>query len=387
MLSGNELCAASRGRVVPSNRRFAFACFGVWCFPNVPEWILLLLFTLSAFPLTSSDRARLQPRLGYFYFCRFLLLWGGSNSNWTSASGLAKDRQVRARATDGERKSGRTRNNPRIKDSGFPSMTAFSSLFTSPARLFLLSVCSPACLWTVLSSWHDQWPSTVLGCQVWVHSSVTGGELCSSVVGRWRVSWSSRQGWGGAFFPQICTWLSGFSSAGHKRPLTVWNIFIDVIFSSFFLSLIPSCTGLVQGHLKETLFAGFIGDRRLSRRVWLFESSLCVCWQGCVVQEKGGARCQMFACWLHQENIKRPFMRCCKEDQVFWEHHQTPRVIPLFKTCPGDTFLSHLLPFLLFSFLKEKGVKKKKKRLKCALAAACVPCHIVSFFKSPQFCH
>lgn len=119
------------------------------------------------------------------------------------------------------------------KTQGFPRWL-LSPLFTSPAHLFLLSVCSLACLWTVLSSWHDQWPSTVLGCQVWVHSSVTGGELCSSVVGRWRVSWSSRQGWGGAFFPQICTWLSGFSSAGHKRPLTVWNIFIDVIFSSFF---------------------------------------------------------------------------------------------------------------------------------------------------------
>lgn len=138
-------CAASRGRIVPSNRRFSFACFGVWCFPNVPEWILLLLFTLSAFPLTSSDRARLQPRLGYFYFCRFLLLWGGSNSNWTSASGLAKDRQVRARATDGERKSGRTRNNPRIKDSGFPSMTVFSSLHLAcaPVSALCLLPCLP----------------------------------------------------------------------------------------------------------------------------------------------------------------------------------------------------------------------------------------------------
>lgn len=60
-------------------------------------WILLLLFTLSSFPFTSSDSARLQPRLGYFYFWRFLLLQGGSNSNWTSTSGLARERQVRAR--------------------------------------------------------------------------------------------------------------------------------------------------------------------------------------------------------------------------------------------------------------------------------------------------
>lgn len=156
---------------------------------------------------------------------------------------------------------------------------------------------------------------------------------------------------------------------------------LTLYFLHFFLSLIPSCTSLVQGHLKEILFAGFIGDRRLSRRVWLFESSLCVCWQGCVVQEKGGARCQMFACWLHQENIKRPFMRCCKEDQVFWEHHQTPRVIPLFKTCPGDTFLSHLLPFLLFSFLKEKGVKKKKIKM-CLGSILCAMSHCVILQKS-----
>lgn len=31
------------------------------------------------------------------------------------------------------------------------------------------------------------------------------------LLGRWRVSWSSLQGWGGTFFPQICTWLSVFS--------------------------------------------------------------------------------------------------------------------------------------------------------------------------------
>lgn len=165
------------GVLVPSNKRFAFACFGLRWSPNELEWILLLLFTLSSFPLTSSDRAWLQPRPGYFYFCRFLLLWGGSNSNWTSTSGLARDRQVRARATDGERKSGRTRNNPRIKESGFPSMT----LLSSPVCLSPLSVCFFACSRVVPSSWHDQWPRPALDCQVWVQPPVTGGELCSSL--------------------------------------------------------------------------------------------------------------------------------------------------------------------------------------------------------------
>lgn len=57
-------------------------------------------------------------------------------------------------------------------------------------------------------------------------------------------------------------------------------------------------------------------------------------------------------------------MRRCKEERVFWEHHQTARVIPLFKMCPEDTGLSHLLPFLLCSacvlFLVELHIKKCK---------------------------
>lgn len=64
-----------------SNKQFVVAHFGLRCFPGELQPILLLLFTLSSFSLTSSDRAELQPQLGYFYFCRFLLLRGGSNSN------------------------------------------------------------------------------------------------------------------------------------------------------------------------------------------------------------------------------------------------------------------------------------------------------------------
>lgn len=212
------------GVLVPSNKRFAFARFGLRCFPSVLEWILLLLFTLSSFPFTSSDRAGLQPRLGYFYFCRFLLLWGGSNSNWTSASGLARDRQVRARATDGERKSGRTRNNPRIKDSGFPSMTSLPSLLSSPrlaACLHSLSASSPAReLYCLLDMINGPGLCRIARFGFTLQSlEVSCVPLCL-LVGRWRVSWSSPQGWGGTFFPQICTWLSAFSCTSHKRPIT-----------------------------------------------------------------------------------------------------------------------------------------------------------------------
>lgn len=285
------------GVLVPSNRRFAFACFGVWCFPNVPEWILLLLFTLSAFPLTSSDRARLQPRLGYFYFCRFLLLWGGSNSNWTSASGLAKDRQVRARATDGERKSGRTRNNPRIKGSGFPSMTVFSSPLSSPRLRACFCSLSAPLLACELSCLLDVINGPAL-CRV-ARFGFTPQSLEVSCAPLW---WADEESAGAHgrdegvhFFHRSALDCLVFPALVIKGHWLSEIFLLTLYFHHFFLSLIPSCTGLVQGHLKETLFAGFIGDRRLSRRVWLFESSLCVCWQGCVVQEKGGARCQMFA--------------------------------------------------------------------------------------------
>lgn len=96
-----------------------------------------------------------------------------------------------------------------------------SSLLTSPVCLPLLSVCFLACLWVVLSSWHDQWPRPAPHCQVgFTHQSLEEKVPFCLLVGRWRVSWSSPQGWGGTFFPQICTWLSAFSCMSHKRPLT-----------------------------------------------------------------------------------------------------------------------------------------------------------------------
>lgn len=188
------------GVLVPSNERFAYARFGLRCFPNELEWILLLLFTLSSFPLTSSDRARLQPRLGYFYFCRFLLLWGGSNSNWTSVSGLARDRQVRARATDGERKSGRTRNNLRIKDSAFASMTLLSSPRLS-ACLRSLSASSPAReLCCLLDMIYGPGLHRIARFGFTLQSPKESCIPRCLLVGRWRVSWSSLQGWGGHIF-------------------------------------------------------------------------------------------------------------------------------------------------------------------------------------------
>lgn len=145
---------------------------------------------------------------GYFYFCKFLLLQRGSNSNWTSVSGHARDSQVRVRATDGERKSGRLRNTRSIKEAGFPSMTVLSPHCASARALshhFL------ACLWVVLfpvtwSMAHSSARLPVLGSSS-SHIRRRAVFLCF-LVGRRRVSWSSPRGWGGTFFPQICTWLS-----------------------------------------------------------------------------------------------------------------------------------------------------------------------------------
>lgn len=94
-------------------------------------------------------------------------------------------------------------------------------------------------------------------------------------------------------------------------------------------------------------------------------------------------------CWLgrlHQENIKRAFMRCCKEERVFSEHHQTARVIPLFKMCPEDTGLSHLPPFLLCLYAFFGGVKDKEVRSVCVCWQEFVrPCHVVSLSKVQSF--
>lgn len=127
---------------------------------------------------------------------------------------FARDRQVRARATDGERKSGRTRNNLRIKE-GLPRW--LPSFLSSP---------HPACL---PASALCLFPRLPVSCPVFLTWSVAQacaglpglGSLSSHsrravflsclLVGRWRVSWSSPQGWGGTFFPQICTWRSAFS--------------------------------------------------------------------------------------------------------------------------------------------------------------------------------
>lgn len=237
---------------------------------------------LSSFPLTSSDRARLQPLLGYFYFCRFLLFGRGSNSNWTSSSGLVRDRQVRARTTDGEGKSGRMRNNPRIKDPGFPSMTLLSSPRLS-ACLRSLSASSPACeLYCLLDMINGPGLHRIAGFGFSLQSSGRCVPLCL-LVGRWRVSWSSPRGWGGTFFPLICTEPSCFFLARYKRPLIkipYWNY----ISFNFPCIMIPPSSG----HLRESFFAGFIGDRELGGHLCVFKANLCVSWQGCVVQEKGG---------------------------------------------------------------------------------------------------
>lgn len=77
---------------------------------------------------------------------------------------------MRARVTDGERKSGRTRSNVRIKESGFASVTPPSSF---PHLTCLLARCP------FFSIDQRSWPAP--GCQVRVHSGVMGGVLCSSL--------------------------------------------------------------------------------------------------------------------------------------------------------------------------------------------------------------
>lgn len=202
-------------------------------------------------PLT----ARQQLQLGYFYFCSFLLLWGGSNSNWTSASGLARDGQVRARATDGERKSGKTRNNLRIKESGFASMTGLSSFFTSPVYVAPLSVCFPACLWVVPSFRQIDGPGLYWSARFGftLESLEKSCVPFCLLVGRWRVSWTSPQGWRGTFFPQICTCLAAFpTQAIGDQGLNClhWNC-ISLNFL-YFVSTDP--IHLAKGHLKESFF-------------------------------------------------------------------------------------------------------------------------------------
>lgn len=176
-------------------------------------------------PLTERG---LQARLGYFYFWRFLLLRGGSNSNWTSASGLARDRQVRARLQMvGGSLRGREKKKTRIKETGFPSMTALSPFLSSPQ----LSAC--------LRSPSASLPGRQLFC---LPDMINGIGQCGAarfgftlqsqevrrvppclLVGRWRVSWSSPQGHVRQIFfhRSALDCLLFFSAcATHKKPPT-----------------------------------------------------------------------------------------------------------------------------------------------------------------------
>lgn len=201
------------GVLVPSNRRFAFAHFGLRCFPNVLEWILLLLFTLSSFPslpLTEQGCSHGPATSTFvgFYCC-------GEEAIAIERALVAlpeRERQVRARATDGERKSVRTRNNPRIKASGFPSMTVL---------LFPHLACLPASTLSLL-------PRLPVSCPVFLTWSMA--QACAGLPGlgslsshwRWAVFlsvfwWADEESAGahhgdegGKFFPQTWTWLSAF---------------------------------------------------------------------------------------------------------------------------------------------------------------------------------
>lgn len=84
------------------------------------------------------------------------------------------------------------------------------SLLTSPVCLFLFS-CPVSC--PVLLTWsmaqaRAGLPGLGSLCSHWRWTLF----LSSLLVGRWRVSWSSPQGHGDTFFPQICTRLACFFS-------------------------------------------------------------------------------------------------------------------------------------------------------------------------------
>lgn len=116
-----------------------------------------------------------------------------------------------------------------------------------------------------------------------------------------------------------------------------WN---HVSFNFLFFLMTPS-SDFVEGHLKEFFFVflllgswgtgGLVGEFVCLKPTCVFLDRVVCC------RKRGALAAKCWLGRLHQENIKRPFMRCCKEERVFWEHHQTARVIPLFKICPEDT--------------------------------------------------
>lgn len=163
-------------------------------------------------------------------------------------------------------------------------MTGPSSLLSSP-RLY-------ACLRSLSASS----PARALSCLL---NMINGPDLCQIarfefifqslevscvpfclLVGRWTVSWSSLQGRGGIFFPQICTWLPAFSCTSHKRP------FIEIAFPWIFPSLFKtSFLRFLCKDIWRKLFAGFIWDRQ-----FVYLKPTCVSWVDrlCAEEKKKG---------------------------------------------------------------------------------------------------
>lgn len=155
------------------------------------------------------------------------------------------------------------------KTQGFPrwlsSPLFFPHLACLPACLHPLSASSPAReLSCLLDMINGPGLHRIARFGFTLQSQEESCVLLCLLVGRWRVSWSSPQGWGATFFPQICTWLSAFSCANHKRPLTK-ILSLQLCFPLF---LIPPSSGLIQGHWKESFFVFFCWVHRGQATWW-----------------------------------------------------------------------------------------------------------------------
>lgn len=131
--------------LVPSNK--CFTVYAQWCFPSETDSILLLLFTLSSFPFTSSDRAGLQPR------ARATSTFVGFYCYWEEAIAIER---VLATVPDTDRwEPGLQMVRGSMGGRGWRSKThAFPRWLSSSHHACLpgLTVYFLACLWGVLSS-------------------------------------------------------------------------------------------------------------------------------------------------------------------------------------------------------------------------------------------
>lgn len=144
------------------------------------------------------------------------------------------------------------------KTQGLPQWLLSSLLSTPCLSAFLCSlsasspVCELSCLLDMINGPGIRRPARFR------FTLQSREESCTSLcllLGRWRVSWSSLQGWAGTFITQICTWLSVLSCTNHKG----WwlkSFHWHKISFNFALPFNTPFLRLSTGHLKETFSLG-----------------------------------------------------------------------------------------------------------------------------------